>query len=383
MLNDSRPDLSRVHRRPTPALLPPSAGIFEPPTGVGVPAVFRATVDEFAEFLEAAQLAVRASAWDAPDLEALAATADAGLGAGFARYTAVLDAALRDVSAIERTSAVEYGRTQLQPYLLASPTLARAWSKPLGYPGDHLVMHGVYATESAAGSAWGKVVDRLLGRLQVVRACRARCRQLAGLIRLGLKEANDEGRSAHLAAYACGPAQELATTTAGGPLPEGTDGTVLLLDPKAESVAFCARRYADQAPGASTNLRVHAHQLGLREVLHRSPVTQRLRQRFDLLWCVGLFNYVDDATAVRAIAGLLRLVRPGGSLVVGSLDHHRAEGLMEIVTGWPLVYRSRGALLALVDAAARSRGESVETQLQTEPNGINHFVVARRAVWGG
>lgn len=74
----------------------------------------------------------------------------------------------------------------------------------------------------------------------------------------------------------------------------------------------------------------------------RQAITQTLtKDRFDLVYSAGLYDYLADSTASRLTARLFELVRPGGRLLVANfLPTNRERGYMETFMDWYLHYRS-------------------------------------------
>jgi extracellular factor (EF) 3-hydroxypalmitic acid methyl ester biosynthesis protein len=94
---------------------------------------------------------------------------------------------------------------------------------------------------------------------------------------------------------------------------------------------------------------------------------------FDLVWCAGLFDYLDNRTAVALLKRLLRLA-PRGEVVVGNFSPAtRARAYMEF-GDWKLFYRSADDLLRLGERAGAPRDSM---SVEQERTGVNLFLRVR------
>jgi hypothetical protein len=80
---------------------------------------------------------------------------------------------------------------------------------------------------------------------------------------------------------------------------------------------------------------------------------------FHAIYSAGLYDYLDELTAVKATAGMFRLLQPGGRLLIANLTPSLIDvAYMEAVMDWWLIYRTREEIGAIAKAAvAGSRAE--------------------------
>jgi SAM-dependent methyltransferase len=97
----------------------------------------------------------------------------------------------------------------------------------------------------------------------------------------------------------------------------------------------------------------------------------RLRgETYDLVWCAGLFDYLDDRTFVRLLRTLAALTS-SGEVVIGNFSPDtKSRAYMEFGE-WRLNYRSRADLLAL---AATAGFHASAISVDSEETGINLFL---------
>lgn len=211
----------------------------------------------------------------------------------------------------------------LHDYLLIDPYVARAFQKPRGYPGDAELIDFIYDRMPPSGTdAIGSRLFSVTTNFTVARAIRQRMeigRQL-------LAEAISSG--ARVCALACGHLRE-ADEMAGSPL------AITAVDQDGLSLAKVRHRHGSGIPLVERNV------LGfLRDAGGRG-------EKFDLIYTLGLTDYLDD----RALSLLLRLAQrclvPDGNIFIANLQpQHLAAGWVDACMDWQLIYRSEDQLAA-------------------------------------
>jgi hypothetical protein len=68
----------------------------------------------------------------------------------------------------------------------------------------------------------------------------------------------------------------------------------------------------------------------------------------DLIYSVGLLDYLTDRRAASLVRRLYDLVAPGGLLIIGNMNETPLSNLwpMEFITDWSLYYRTDQQMLA-------------------------------------
>jgi extracellular factor (EF) 3-hydroxypalmitic acid methyl ester biosynthesis protein len=215
----------------------------------------------------------------------------------------------------------------LYSLLLADPFTERARRKPRGYAGDAVMMDFIYRAEppadcDAAGAALFAASTRSSMSLSV---CYRR-----DLLRGLIDETVALVPKARMLSVACGHARELRHSAALAP---DFDGEFVALDQDARSCAEIERSHLGP--------KVRVVRGGVRQLLvARSGVSESLGH-FDFIYSAGLYDYLDDTTALRLSRQLLRMLRPGGRLLLANfLPNGSARAYMELFMDWPLVLRS-------------------------------------------
>jgi extracellular factor (EF) 3-hydroxypalmitic acid methyl ester biosynthesis protein len=222
----------------------------------------------------------------------------------------------------------------LLPILHQDPYAARAFRKPRGYPGDAAVIDYLYRAsptreERLNLTPLGLAILQANTTTPSGFAVRERKRSAAREIDLvaGRKP------GATVVAMAAGHARELAISAA---MRSPRIARFLALDHDERSLDVIRTDYG--ALGVEC-LPVSVHDLlqGL------APIDDA-----DLIYALGLYDYIPELVAQRLTAVLFDMLAPGGRLLIANFTPGIVEaGYMEAVADWFLIYRSSQQLRQL------------------------------------
>lgn len=237
-----------------------------------------------------------------------------------------------------RAFASGFRSHNLHEVLLQSPFARRSFEKPRGYAGDAALIDLIYGC--------GPRPDNLTSLGQAIYAwefdssgCRSvRHRRVRLAREIDLLAA--DRRDIRVLAIAAGHLREAELSTA---LREGRV-TLVAMDQDATSLALIQQTYADcgVTPCIGT----------VRDVIRRKVP----KASFDLVYAAGLYDYLADNVAVALTDALLKVVAPGGRLLVANFTPSmRDAGYMEAVMDWYLWYRDESHMLNMLSDSARER----------------------------
>jgi extracellular factor (EF) 3-hydroxypalmitic acid methyl ester biosynthesis protein len=250
---------------------------------------------------------------------------------------------LGDKSALTAMKALT--ESLLTPMLLGAPVIARSYTKPLGYPGDFLVMQHIYKDGFEGETAFDRVWHKLACEEPLAAGVRARKDLVKQLTRDEYTRRRAAGAPTRVMSLGCGPAREVVEFLAESPeRPLDIHWTLIDQEERALSVAYhdvirgCAAR-----DGACS---VQCLYLSFEQLI-KDPAAIAGEPE-DFIYCVGLFDYLPERRASALIASLFERLRPGGLLAVGNAlapnDHF---WLGEFVLDWSLIFRDHAALRRL------------------------------------
>jgi extracellular factor (EF) 3-hydroxypalmitic acid methyl ester biosynthesis protein len=106
------------------------------------------------------------------------------------------------------------------------------------------------------------------------------------------------------------------------------------------------------------------------------PAAAKLLGGCNLVFCPGMFDYLDDAAATEMLRCLYGQLSAGGRLIVFQFaPHNPTRAYMEWFGNWYLTYRGEAAFRGLVEAADLI---GAEVTYGAEPLGIDLFATIRR-----
>lgn len=296
---------------------------------------------------------VEASLTGVPDVYA------ARLYRAFDGFVHVFDEVVRTMPQGEADALGAHVRARFLPLLQRSSNGHRWYSKPRGYAGDYLTIARMYDDIAEGSDLVGTLLDRCFLAVPAVRAVQNRRSLLADEIRA---DSMRLGGPLRVTSLACGPARELLDLT--GALAHPLHAT--LVDMDADALAYCAaHRGRIEVAFAQANL-VHV-------ALGRSELALAAQ---DLVYSVGLIDYLGDAIVVKLLDFIHGTLRPGGRVILGNFHTRNAtKAFMDHVLDWKLIHRTESDMRRLFGA---SRFGTCN-RISYEPLRINMFCEGTRA----
>ncbi|HLK39628.1 MAG TPA: hypothetical protein VKU41_22890 [Polyangiaceae bacterium] len=245
-----------------------------------------------------------------------------------------------------------YAASMLMPILMACPLQRRAYEKPLGYAGDYRMMELCFTTELGGDGLFGRFLHSITQNYTLAQAVVAR----ADVVREALRDAlSREGDGpVRILALAAGPAIELRkllaeTRSLRRPV------ELILLDQDRDAHETAHRHLTRILLGhhyGTLPVTVRCLHFSVRQLIKpATPEEQEIRDSLtdlDLIYSVGLYDYLPDLIAARLTQLLHTRLRDGGRLLLGNLvETPDSTWIMDYVWSWPLIYRTDEAMMRL------------------------------------
>ena len=234
-----------------------------------------------------------------------------------------------------------------------SPLHRRTRKKPLGYPGDYLLIDWIY-TREVKGKGSGKLFDRMFHLYEAAIAVRNRkdyfinkCRELA----------DSNVNQIDILDIGCGSCRDIVD--AHTVCDNGTRFYYHCVDHEKEAIKYAGKLLKNAKISDRVRLDCsNAFQL-------------RTKKQYDLIWSAGLFDYLSNRSAKLLIRKLWKNLKPGGQLIFGNFSPtNPTKTGMELIGKWYLIHRSSHELLKLCEEA----GIAYQTlRVESEPMGVNLF----------
>ncbi len=100
-------------------------------------------------------------------------------------------------------------------------------------------------------------------------------------------------------------------------------------------------------------------------------------QPLDLIYSAGLFDYLNDRLATKLIPACIKLLAPGGKLIIANFVKGIVEqAYMEAFMDWHLIYRNEEDMLALI--TQETREHIVDHKMYRDPMGNVVYLEMRK-----
>jgi extracellular factor (EF) 3-hydroxypalmitic acid methyl ester biosynthesis protein len=266
-----------------------------------------------------------------------------------------------------------FGQRHLHPFMLSSPFLRRTYLKPLGYAGDYQMMNMIVRNEMEGETLFGKFANAFLLAQAAPQAVRNRVNYFTKKIIDETGRVVRLGRTASISSIACGSAWEVMNFLGEHPL--ANHSQFQLLDFEEETLKYTAAKAAEVLQKSGCRAKVKTVKNAVQNLLRARGKTAGDESKFDLIYCSGLYDYLNHQVCRALNDYLYGLLRPGGLLVVGNFSAGtRNQNVMEHFAEWFLIYRSSAELAAL----APEQADRDNCTVRVEPTGSNIFLEVRK-----
>ena len=266
-----------------------------------------------------------------------------------------------------------FGQRQLHPHLLCAPFIHRTYSKPLGYAGDYEMMNMIVRNGLEGKTLYAKLVNAYLLDQVGPQAVRSRVNFLERRISEETSRCVRANRTASVYCIACGPAREVENFLAGNPLADQAE--FRLLDFNEETLSFVSGRMDEVKRLQGRKTRVNLVRNPVQNLLKSNGRSGGAESEYDLIYCSGLYDYLNDRVVRTLNNYLYDRLRPGGLLVVGNFGTNLpVKHFIEHFLEWFLIYRDRRQFTALSPAKA----SLADCNVISEETGTNIFLEVRK-----
>lgn len=230
----------------------------------------------------------------------------------------------------------------LTPEFMPGAIWKRSYEKPLGYPGDFRIMNMVYDWRREGASPFEQLMHRI--GLDVAECIATRMVMMRQAIANTVLRQTDH--PARIATLGCGPAREIVDYLQIRDLPKAAQFTLIDQDYDALSLAY-ERTYPEtiRLHGKAS---VNCLHTSFGQLLKAGELFGKLAPQ-DLIYTVGLIDYLAPRRAKALVSALYQHLAPGGTLIVGNMMKTNVGNLwpMEFITDWNIIYRDHAEMEAL------------------------------------
>ena len=238
------------------------------------------------------------------------------------------------------------------------PMHHRAREKPLGYAGDYLIIDWIYTNRSASNGQ-AKAFDQLFQNYEAAEAVRNRKQYF---INKCLELSHQKNARIDILDLGCGPCRDVLET--------------YLASDNGNNLHFHCIDNESQAIEYAKKLLTHSKVQDNIRLEHANVLRFKTKEKYDLVWVAGLFDYLDDKLAVLLLKKIWRLLKEEGQIIFGNFSKRNPTRKgMDLVVRWNLIHRSAHDLIQLCRDAGLPFSE---IEVDTEPLGVNLFCIIKK-----
>lgn len=267
-----------------------------------------------------------------------------------------------------------FGKRLVLPLLMGSPFVHRTLTKPLGYAGDYEMVNMMFRDPFEGPSLFAKMVNLYALQLPPIVAHRNRIEYLCQKLEKEALRKIVQDRDIKIFNMGCGPAQEVQRFIAEDELSEHAHLT--LVDFNDETLAYTSRLLGDLKRRHSRRTAIHPIKKAVHMLIKSAARGEDYFQasQYDLIYCAGLFDYLNDQVCQQMMDIFYEMLAPGGLLVATNVDDHPARNQMECFLEWSLIYRNNEKMRAVAPQKAKDQNLSIKR----DPSGVNLFLEVRK-----
>jgi SAM-dependent methyltransferase len=247
---------------------------------------------------------------------------------------------------------IEKMRNILYP-LLKNPNTVQgyAFTKPLGYAGDFMMIEKIYQKEVSTNPMYQKW-DIWWQKSHAATAVRNRKEYFLGLMRTLEAKSMEPKRILILGS---GPATDVHEYLTKNP---NSRITFDLLDLDTRAIEY-----------AQNKNKAFEEKLNFYRI---NVLRFNTHKRYDMIWSAGLFDYFKEKHFIYLVKKYLKLLNEDGEMVVGNFsENNPTRNLQEAFSDWYLNYRSSEELMRIASKSGIKEGD---VTIEQEPLGINLFM---------
>jgi extracellular factor (EF) 3-hydroxypalmitic acid methyl ester biosynthesis protein len=266
----------------------------------------------------------------------------------------------------------DFVRQHWHKLFLGSPFGHRTYHKPIGYAGDYEMMNMIHRNQPEGRSLYEKLIHLLLVSQWPAKSVRNRVAHLGENILNETARVARTGKAARILNVGCGPAQEVQDFLRETQLSNQTAFT--LIDFDEETLVHAGQKLVEVKRQFSRQTQIRTQQISVYELLKRTQRGGNGTEKFDLIYCAGLFDYLAPDTC-RALMDLwYDSLSPGGLMLIANMNDTKPfRNFVEFILDWHLIYRNSAEILSLVPERCRET-----TNVIAEATSVNLFLHIRK-----
>ncbi len=266
----------------------------------------------------------------------------------------------------------DFVRQHWHKLFLCAPFAHRTYYKPNGYAGDYEMMNMIHRNQPEGRSLYEKLIHLLLVSQWPAKSVLNRIAHLGEHILNETARVARAGKTARILNVGCGPAREVQDFLKATPLSNQADFT--LIDFNEETLLHAGQKLVEAKRQFSRQTQIRTQQISVYELLKRTQRHGNDAEKFDLIYCAGLFDYLAPDTCRALMELWYDSLSPGGLMLIANMaDTKPFRNFIEFILDWQLIYRNSAEIFSLVPEHCRET-----TNVIAEPTSVNLFLHIRK-----
>lgn len=252
-------------------------------------------------------------------------------------------------------------------WLLRSSFASRSYLKPLGYPGDYVLMEKIY-NNRPMGKGINKYIDRYFLNTDGCKMIRMRKNIIINIMKKLISEKGNNDSIIGILDLGAGSGRVASQFMNKLDCRLKSNVSMTLVDHDQSALENAKRSYF------SNGLRANYIQENIVNLIRNKPVNNFQNQ--DIIISTGLFDYLSDRLFARGIKSLYKMLNQNGTIIVANLSKEFPNKFeMEWISRWPLIYRDKNDMLKLLEDANL---DNYTSRFITDPQGMVVFCVVKK-----
>ncbi|HAR63587.1 MAG TPA: hypothetical protein DF296_13755 [Candidatus Margulisbacteria bacterium] len=253
----------------------------------------------------------------------------------------------------------EFYKRQLMNFFIGCEMVQQILYKPLGYAGDFKVMIFLYKNNSPCQNSYYRLIDIYSMNTPIAHSVRSR----KDYSIINFKEVI-KNKQKNILSVASGSSTEIAELIKMN-LPYCLN--ISLLDADKSALEY-AKNELSSLTNENINITYH-HQ----NIFEMTKYTLNTGEQ-DLIYSLGLFDYLNDGLFIRCAKNLYDLLNDTGKLVIGNVSiTNTTRAYMSLVGEWNIIHRSEEELIKIAQKC-RFNNFSIEK----DDTGVQLYLIVRK-----
>ncbi len=262
-----------------------------------------------------------------------------------------------------------FAQAAIHPLFLRAPFVHRTFSKPLGYAGDYEMVNQIVGDPWQGPNSYFQLVNYMFLQSGVAQAHRNRIGLLLDQLVALAAQAVQAGRPMRVLNIGCGPAVEIQRLLQ--QCPDFDKLEFVLVDFSQETLDYTREKLEDLQHGTGKKLHLTMRHESVNQLLKRAIQPHYLdeKDKFDYVYCAGLFDYLTDKVCTRLMKYMISQSRIGAKLLVTNVhSSNQDRRCMEHLLEWHLIYREKSDFKKLLPTGLHG------TDVYFDETGVNIFM---------